>query len=95
MQNIFPNVKPILPLKDEIPNGYRLMVYKWSFDESRIGESVEICGKRIKKMLTLDLNIPEAGFAAFQFAHAAGPALFCLHQSAGFPGLFAVRAKKR
>ena len=72
MQNIFPNVKPILPPKGEIPNGYRLMVYKWSFDESRIGESVEICGERVKKMLTLDLNIPEAGFAAKVNAHVPG-----------------------
>lgn len=59
----FPNVRPILPPKGEIPHGYRLMVYKWSFPEERIGETVEIDGVRIKKMLTFDLNIPEEGFA--------------------------------
>ncbi|MEJ0053785.1 MAG: hypothetical protein WDN10_03640 [bacterium] len=72
MKNIFPAVVPILPPKGQIPNGYALMVYKWSFPESRIGESVEIEGKRVKKMLTLDLNIPEAGFAAKVNAHAPG-----------------------
>lgn len=63
MRHVFPNVRPILPPKGQIPHGYRLMVYKWSFPEERIGETVEIDGQRVKKMLTFDLNIPEAGFA--------------------------------
>lgn len=72
MHNLFPNVRPILPSKGEIPHGYRLMVYKWSFPEERIGETVEVNGERVKKMLTFDLNIPEAGFAEKINLHSAG-----------------------
>ncbi len=63
MRNVFPNVGAVLPPKGDIPHGYRLMVHKWSFPEHRIGETVEVDGQRVKKMLTFDLNIPEAGFA--------------------------------
>src|SRR3989344_6663118 len=72
MTNVFPDVKPILPPKGEIPSGFRLMVHKWSFPENRIGESVEVGGERVKKMLTLDINIPEAGFAAKVNLHMPG-----------------------
>ena len=64
MKNQFPNVPVVLPPKDEIPSGYRLMVHKWSYPENRIGETVTIKGQQIKKMLTLDINIPRADFAA-------------------------------
>lgn len=58
--NQFPNVNPIsLPLNGETSR----MIPGWSFPESRIGETVEIGGCTIKKMLTLDLNIPEEVFA--------------------------------
>jgi len=64
MKNEFPNVPAILPPKDKIPNEYRLMVHKWSYPENRIGEIVTIGGQQIKKMLTLDINIPRTDFAA-------------------------------
>ena len=49
--------------RGKIPSGYRLMAHKWSYPEERLGETVEIDGERIKKMLTLDLNIPNGAFA--------------------------------
>lgn len=69
---VYPNVPECLPPTGQIPEGYRLMVAGWSFPESRIGETVEIGGERIKKMLTLDVNIPEEGFAAKVNAFAPG-----------------------
>lgn len=63
MKNQFPNVPASLPSKNEIPKGFRLMVHKWSYPEERIGENVTIKGEVVKKLLTLDLNIPESGFA--------------------------------
>ncbi|MEK7150192.1 MAG: SPASM domain-containing protein [Patescibacteria group bacterium] len=64
MKNEFPNVPAVLPSKCQIPKGYRLMVHKWSYPENRIGEMVNVNGRQIKKMLTLDINIPRADFAA-------------------------------
>jgi MoaA/NifB/PqqE/SkfB family radical SAM enzyme len=72
MQNKFPEIPAVLPPKGEIPQGYRLMVRKWSFPENRIGETVEIQGQVIKKMLTLDINIPEEDFAAKVNAYPQG-----------------------
>lgn len=74
MTSIFPAIAPVLPPKGEIPPEFRLMVRKWSFPEHRIGETVEINGERIKKMLTLDINIPEAGFASKVNAYPQGSA---------------------
>ncbi len=64
MKNQFPNVPTVLPPNGKIPKGYRLMVYKWSYPEDRIGETVSVRGQLVKKMLTLDINIPRADFAA-------------------------------
>jgi len=64
MKNQFPNVAAILPVKSEIPTGFRLMVEKFSFPAERIGETVVIGGEAVKKLLTLDLNIPDSEFAA-------------------------------
>ncbi|MBI2474553.1 MAG: radical SAM protein [Candidatus Taylorbacteria bacterium] len=64
MKNQFPSVPVVLPPKDRIPEGYRLMVYKWSYPANRLGETVEIQGEPLKKMLTLDINIPDPGFAS-------------------------------
>lgn len=58
----FPHVKPVLPV--EIPQHFELMVRKWSYPENRIGETIIINGESIKKMLTLDINIPEQEFAS-------------------------------
>lgn len=63
MNNIFPNVPTSLPSKSELPNGTSRMIWKWSYPQSRLGESVVVKGEVIKKLLTLDLNIPESGFA--------------------------------
>ena len=63
MKNQFPSVSPMLPQKAKIPPEYHLMVYKWTFPECRIGESVTIHGGTFKKMLTLDVNIPDSTFA--------------------------------
>ena len=63
MKNVFPNVPATLPSKDQIPFGFNLMVHKWSYPANRVGEIVAVGGQQIKKMLTLDINIPEAGFA--------------------------------
>ncbi|MES2225460.1 MAG: SPASM domain-containing protein [Patescibacteria group bacterium] len=70
--NVFPNVAATLPPKGQIPHRYRLMVNKWSFPEDRIGETVTAHGETIKKMLTLDINIPETGFAVLVNAQAPG-----------------------
>lgn len=61
---IFPSVPAILPFASALPSGFSLMVHKWSYPKSRIGKTVTVNGEQIKKLLTLDLNIPEAGFAA-------------------------------
>ena len=63
MNNIFPNVRASLPSKNELPNGTSRMIWKWSYPSSRLGESVLVKGEVVKKLLTLDLNIPESGFA--------------------------------
>lgn len=74
MKNQFPNIPPLLPPKGQIPKGFALMVHKWSFPEisSLVPETVIIDGKQIKKMLTLDINIPEEEFAAKVNAEAPG-----------------------
>ncbi|MDD4989074.1 MAG: hypothetical protein PHV42_01460 [Candidatus Pacebacteria bacterium] len=65
IMNKFPNVATVLPPKNEIPQGFHLMVHKWSFPEerSRIIETVQVGGESVKKLLTLDLNVPRANFA--------------------------------
>lgn len=63
MNNQFPNIPVSLPSKNEIPKGFCLMVHKFSYPDNRLNESVVIKGKAVKKLLTLDLNIPESGFA--------------------------------
>lgn len=89
---IFPNVAPILPPKGSIPNGYRLMTHKWSYGPERIGETVEINGERVKKMLTLDVNFPDDEFAKEVNAAPAGSkeakarfkrGYFCIHKCPG------------
>lgn len=72
MKNVFPNIPVVLPAKGQIPVGYRLMAHKWSFPESRIGEMVDLEGTSIKKMLTLDINIPDANFASMVNAKRPG-----------------------
>lgn len=62
--NQFPNVPAILPPKGKIPQGYRSGARAWSFAKGRHTETVEINGQQIKKLLTLDINIPGDGFAA-------------------------------
>jgi len=57
VNNIFPNV----PKAHSTPQ--YLGAWKWNFPADRIGETVIIDGKPIKKMLTLDINIPESNFA--------------------------------
>jgi organic radical activating enzyme len=61
-QQHFPSVNKVLPM--EIPQNFELMIRKWSYPENRIGEFVVINGEKVKKMLTLDINIPEEGFAS-------------------------------
>ncbi len=78
--NQFPNVPPSLPPKSQIPSGYRLMVHKWSYPESRLGETVEIEGEHIKKMLTLDLNIPDPDFANMVNSAPLGQAVTVFRQ---------------
>lgn len=92
MTNIFPDVPTVLPSASQIPAGYRLMVHKWSYPESRLGETVEIQGERIKKMLTMDINIPDPEFANMVNNAPLGQAVAvfrakykCVH---GCPGCF-------
>ncbi len=63
LKNQFPNVLAILPPKGQIPEGYRSRARSWSFTQGRHEETVEIGGERVKKLLTLDLNIPGDDFA--------------------------------
>ncbi len=56
--NVFPNV-PITSAKLK-----SLTVWGWQFPESRLGEIVTINGNSVKKLLTLDVNIPDASFAS-------------------------------
>lgn len=35
----------------------------WQLPRNRVGETVVVNGREVKKLLTLDINIPEAGFA--------------------------------
>ncbi len=72
MKQIFPNIAPILPPKGQITPGYSMMVWKWSFPKTRMNESILYNGLWIKKLLTLDLNIPEEEFAAIVNAAPAG-----------------------
>jgi MoaA/NifB/PqqE/SkfB family radical SAM enzyme len=58
VRNQFPNV----PKVDFTPT--TLGIWKWHFPEDRIGEVVDVEGKKVKKLLTLDINIPEDSFAA-------------------------------
>ena len=57
MNNQFPNVP-----KPEV-RSTTLAIWKWHFPENRIGETVIIDGQPVKKLLTLDINIPDANFA--------------------------------
>ncbi len=63
MSNQFPNIPVVLPQVGQIPTGFRLMIHKWSFPENRIGETVTVHGQQVKKLLTLDINIPRSDFA--------------------------------
>jgi MoaA/NifB/PqqE/SkfB family radical SAM enzyme len=56
--NQFPNVLPV----SFIPTA--LGIWGWHFPEDRMGETVVIDGKKIKKLLTLDINIPDDNFAS-------------------------------
>lgn len=58
--NQFPNVN-LIPLP--LTGGTSRMIPGWSFPESRIGEELMIKGQSVKKLLTLDLNIPDENFA--------------------------------
>jgi MoaA/NifB/PqqE/SkfB family radical SAM enzyme len=62
-KNQFPNIPCLLPPKGQIPKGYRLRARDWSFDESLYGQYVEIEGQKVRKMLTLDIDIPSDDFA--------------------------------
>lgn len=55
--NIFPNVSKSQFISKT------LSIWKWQFPEDRLGEFVIIGGKRVKKLLTLDINIPDVNFA--------------------------------
>ena len=59
----FPNVPTSLPAKGKLPEDYRLGVYGWSFPVERIGEFINVHGRRIKPMLAMDINIPRDDFA--------------------------------
>ncbi len=72
LKNKFPNVSPILPPKGQIPAGYRSMARSWSFPKERLGETVMIDGEPMKKMLTLDINIPGDDFAGLVNQFPAG-----------------------
>jgi MoaA/NifB/PqqE/SkfB family radical SAM enzyme len=61
MPQIYPNVPAILP--PVVPAGYRLEVRDWGFHESCVGETVEIDGERINKLLTMDVNFVRDDFA--------------------------------
>lgn len=66
MNNQFPNIPANLPPKHMLPEwGTARMVHGWSFEKSRCQniETVMSKGEKIKKMLTIDLNIPHEGFA--------------------------------
>ncbi len=55
--NKFPNIPESTSLPKE------LGIWKWYFPENRIGETVTINGQEVKKLLTLDINIPDSRFA--------------------------------
>ncbi len=61
MMRTINNVFPDVPVVDFTPR--HLGAWKWDFPVDRIGETVIIDGQPIKKMLTLDINIPESDFA--------------------------------
>lgn len=64
MRNQFPNIPAILPPPGQFPLGFRQMVWKWSYPPERIGETVYVPGHGdVKKLLTLDINIPRDDFA--------------------------------
>lgn len=56
MKNIFPQVDPV----DFTPTS--LDVWKWFFPEERIGEFVDIGDEKVKKLLHMDVNIPDDAF---------------------------------
>ena len=58
LNNVFPNIPAILPPKGKIPLGYRSMARSWSYPKERLGETVMIDWKPMKKMLTADICIP-------------------------------------
>lgn len=55
MNNIFPNV----PTVDFTPRTLSM----WQLSEDRIGETINIGGTPVKKLLTMDVNIPDQSFA--------------------------------
>lgn len=57
MKNIFPSI-PKTPFLAET-----FGAHKWYYPKDRIGETLMVNGKSVKKMLTLDLNIPDEAFA--------------------------------
>lgn len=56
INNSFPDVEKSLVMPKTMG------IWKWHFPESRLGETVMINGVEVKKMLTLDINIPEDSF---------------------------------
>lgn len=56
-ENRFPNV-PAVNFRPTV-----LGIWNWHFPEDRIGETVMIHGVETKKLLTLDINIPDETFA--------------------------------
>ena len=63
MTNIFPNIPTVLPLKSKLQNGTSRMIWKWGFPKIRLNETVMVNGRECKKLLTMDLNIPDSDFA--------------------------------
>lgn len=72
LKNIFPNVPAILPPKGALPRGYRSGARGWWIKRGRHTETVEIGGEHIKKLLTLDANIPGDDFADLINIHPPG-----------------------
>src|SRR3989338_7613685 len=83
--NMFPNVSAILPPKGQIPAGYRSKARSWSFDRGRHTEQVLIGGQHIKKILTLDINIPGDDFAAMVNKFPPGSKEANIAFGAGYP----------
>lgn len=90
MKNVFPNVPASLPAKSELPHGTSRMIWKWSYPADRLGKTVTVEGVEVKKLLTLDLNIPEEVFSSMVNSAPPGTAedVFvknfpCIHKCAG------------